>query len=483
MRSREGAETTEEANMTSKRTMLVYGTIALCLGIPAIASAQSFTARKLAERIYVVGSSEGGEGQLVIVSAKGLVVFDSFWSRITAQKYKDGITAALGRDDFYLTVNTVDRLDMFGGNAAYENTIVGHSSILGKYRGMEKEVDAEIRRLIGMWRWKEEAAKERLKTHAPGSREEAVDRSWAATCKQRADELEAGFSLVLPTEVYSDRVVLDLGDVTLELVWFGRAGYDGMTVAVIPEEEIAIIPGFILHSHHLAPHPNSTYVKLDVPRWTEVLGEVLEGDNACKTIICDVNTIWSRERALTHLEYIRRLWDATIEGERAGQSLDEAEERLSLDNDFAFVKNMQVYKERGDDWVRPQHQSHVRVFFLQHKNMACDVLRKGLETSPETAVADIRSQRDRGSNIYFDEASMNGLGYELLTASRNAEAIEVFRLNAEVFPGSANAQDGLAEAYMKTGKRDKAIEHYKRSLELNSENENARDKLMELEEE
>jgi tetratricopeptide (TPR) repeat protein len=196
-----------------------------------------------------------------------------------------------------------------------------------------------------------------------------------------------------------------------------------------------------------------------------------------------VNTIWSRERALTHLEYIRRLWDATIEGERAGQSLDEAEERLSLDNDFAFVKNMQVYKERGDDWVRPQHQSHVRVFFLQHKNMACDVLRKGLETSPETAVADIRSQRDRGSNIYFDEASMNGLGYELLTASRNAEAIEVFRLNAEVFPGSANAQDGLAEAYMKTGKRDKAIEHYKRSLELNSENENARDKLMELEEE
>jgi len=39
------------------------------------------------------------------------------------------------------------------------------------------------------------------------------------------------------------------GTFTLELVWFGRAGYDGMSGAVVPEEKIAIIPGFIMHSN------------------------------------------------------------------------------------------------------------------------------------------------------------------------------------------------------------------------------------------
>jgi len=56
-------------------------------------------------------------------------------------------------------------------------------------------------------------------------------------------------------------------------------------------------------------------------------------------------------------------------------------------------------------------------------------------------------------------------------------AIKLFKLNVEEYPESANAHDSLGEAYMKNGQTDLAIESYARSLELNPDNNNAREML------
>ena len=465
--------------MRFKTALLMCVIVSICALSCVNADAQEFSTRKITDRIYVLDNPEG-EDQLVIASQKGLVVFNTMWSEITAQKYKDEISAALGRDDFYLTVDMVDRLDMFGGNAAYKETIIiGHENLRNKYEGKEQEVDAEIKRLIEMWRWKADVSRKRLETHEPGSKKELNERRWMNTCLERADDLEKGFSLVLPTVVYKDRKTLDLGDITLELIWFGRAGFDGMSIVVVPEERTAIIPGFIMHSHHLAPHPNCRYAKLDVPRWIDVFEELLEGDDPVDRVICDMSSVWPRERARTHLVYIRTLWNGVKETEAAGKSLEEIQDQLSLDNEFAFVKEMQPYKDGGDDWIRPQHVCHVKVFFLQHKNLASEMLKNEPEGSFRDALDRISRMRD-GGDLYFDEASMNFLGYELVNLSRLADAVAVLKLNVELFPQSANAHDSLAEAYMKSGDTEKAIEYYKKSLELNPDNENAGEMLKKL---
>jgi hypothetical protein len=290
-----------------------------------ISNAQSFRAREISDKIFVLENVEGGEDQAVIASDRGLVVLNSFWSEITAQKYKTGIIEVFERDDFLYLINMVDRLDMFGGNAAYDDIpIIGHKAFWDKYKGNEEGVNAEINRLIEMWRWKEKVARDRLPSHEPGSQQAIGEQGWINTCKQRADELEQGFSLVLPTEIYEDRKTLDLGDITLNLIWFGRTGYDGMTVIVIPEARLAIIPGFIMHSHHLAPYPQSEFKRLDVPHWIGVLEEILEGDNAVENVLCDINNLWSRERALTHLNYIRQLWNGVTKAEAEGKDLRDA---------------------------------------------------------------------------------------------------------------------------------------------------------------
>ncbi len=60
------------------------------------------------------------------------------------------------------------------------------------------------------------------------------------------------------------------------------------------------------------------------------------------------------------------------------------------------------------------------------------------------------------------------------------EAIEIFKMNVADYPESFNVYDSLGEAYMKSGNKELAIKNYKKSLELNPENENAKNMLGEI---
>jgi tetratricopeptide (TPR) repeat protein len=81
----------------------------------------------------------------------------------------------------------------------------------------------------------------------------------------------------------------------------------------------------------------------------------------------------------------------------------------------------------------------------------------------------------------YSEDVLNALGYDLLFAGRTEDAINVFTLNVETYPGYANGYDSLGEAYMNNGDNKRAIENYRKSLDLNPGNTNAQDMLEKLE--
>ena len=58
-----------------------------------------------------------------------------------------------------------------------------------------------------------------------------------------------------------------------------------------------------------------------------------------------------------------------------------------------------------------------------------------------------------------------------------AEAIAIFRMNADAFPGSWNAWDSLGEALLAQGEFDKAESYYSKSLELNPNSQSGKDAL------
>lgn len=73
-----------------------------------------------------------------------------------------------------------------------------------------------------------------------------------------------------------------------------------------------------------------------------------------------------------------------------------------------------------------------------------------------------------------NENSLNNLGYVYLEQGKTALAIEVLGFNARQFPASSNVYDSYGEALMKAGRNEEAIRNYRKSVELDPTNENAK---------
>jgi dienelactone hydrolase len=78
-----------------------------------------------------------------------------------------------------------------------------------------------------------------------------------------------------------------------------------------------------------------------------------------------------------------------------------------------------------------------------------------------------RDARKRDSNTFlFPEFILNQLAYTRLQDGDAEEAVELFKLNVEAYPTSANAQDSLADGYAGRGQNDLALAAEQRCLEL-----------------
>lgn len=101
------------------------------------------------------------------------------------------------------------------------------------------------------------------------------------------------------------------------------------------------------------------------------------------------------------------------------------------------------------------------------------------EKGIESALQSYRSLK-QSSYYYVSEVQLNGLGYRLLNTKKVREAIEIFKLNVEAYPQSANVYDSLGEAYVINGDKELAIRNYQRAVQLNPQNTNAIEMLKKL---
>jgi CubicO group peptidase (beta-lactamase class C family) len=119
----------------------------------------------------------------------------------------------------------------------------------------------------------------------------------------------------------------------------------------------------------------------------------------------------------------------------------------------------------------------------QPKASIGEVVLAAVETSSVTeAIARYRTLKATKAAEYdFAEEELNIAGYQLLRTGRVADAIEVFKLNVEMYPKSANPYDSLGEAYLASGNKELAIVNYRRTLELKADNPGAVEALKRLE--
>ncbi|MEE9390372.1 MAG: alpha/beta hydrolase-fold protein [Candidatus Aminicenantaceae bacterium] len=104
------------------------------------------------------------------------------------------------------------------------------------------------------------------------------------------------------------------------------------------------------------------------------------------------------------------------------------------------------------------------------------------EIGPDKVRAHFQSQSERfGFPVPITEEFLNDHAFHGLRRHKAPdEAIRLFEFCLSLYPNSAEAHEGLGEAYEHKGMKEKAREFYKKALELNPASTNARKKLDEL---
>ena len=79
------------------------------------------------------------------------------------------------------------------------------------------------------------------------------------------------------------------------------------------------------------------------------------------------------------------------------------------------------------------------------------------------------------------EGGLNALGYQLLNEDHLDKALDVFKLNIEEHPSSANPFDSYGDALLMKGDSVNALKNFKKCFEMDSTLSNAKDKFEKLE--
>jgi len=120
-------------------------------------------------------------------------------------------------------------------------------------------------------------------------------------------------------------------------------------------------------------------------------------------------------------------------------------------------------------------------YTLPKRSLAKEMLKTLQSSGKEQAMNLYKSFKSNSSSWYLNETEVNSIGYLLLYNLRKKEAaLEFLKMNTVEFPGSANAFDSLGEAYMENGDNRKAIENYKKCLELDPGRDNAKKMIEKL---
>jgi len=110
------------------------------------------------------------------------------------------------------------------------------------------------------------------------------------------------------------------------------------------------------------------------------------------------------------------------------------------------------------------------------------ILKSGLmKRGYDHAIEVVNELKMKDEKFQLSENDLNELGFILLKQEKKKEAIEIFKLNLNLYPESANAYDSLAEGFESDGDNDLAIKNFKRCLKLNPKNSYAAERIKKLE--
>jgi len=406
----------------------ISGALCLILLLPAITAAQTpgevdLVTTRLSDRVAVIHTA-GGEATMVvaIASEAGVVVVDTERSLLFTGAIRQTIEEIFPGREIAWLINTHGHADHTFGNQLFsEATIVAHENCLAEMQegyprmtGMAPQVEAILPR------WRTQLAE----------LEEGSEAAHAlATQIAYYEQMIAGtddFELTPPEVTFTDRMNLDLGDLTLELVYYGRAHSHSDIIVYCPEEALLLV-GDLFYTGGMPGYIDSERIP-ELGRWREILTDLL-----------------AREEGIAHI----------VTGHEESLPVPDLEATL------AFITEQEaLYAGR---------ESTLNRFRDLHEQ-------DGLAT----ALPALRRMHADSTRYYTLRPELDTYAYRLMLDSELEEALQIFLVMSELWPEAYISWDSLGEIYMRLDRKDEAIAAFEKSLELNPENGNAIRRLEEL---
>ncbi len=464
--------------MKTARLILILGVMAGCGSQAPGPEEILFRVDHPADRvtIFIPGKFANPAPTNVITTDRGLILVDTGLTPTLGEATKKKIRQELGRDDVLYIINTHYHFDHTDGNQAYAGAeIIGHDSVPAAMQHFAQGKEA----FIASRRDRIRAQEDRLKTLDPESEEARGIEETNRFNKLLLDDLLNGYFPMPPTKTFSDRMDLEVADLDLHLTYFGRAHTDGDILVQVPKLGVLFI-GDLFHQDLLGVTADPA-AQPDVPRWLDVLGQVLENESEVKTVIGGHGMVKDRAWIVAQFRYMQGLWDAVGKAKAERSTPEAVEAGLPLEKEFAFLS---PHFDLASAETISRHRENIRTFWRVGLKSASEEIERVIRQSgTDAARARFREIRTQLANEYYvDEREFNALGYKFLRDERKGpEAVAVLEMNTDAFPQSWNVWDSLAEAYMwGVGDRGMAKKYYQKSLDLNPDNQSAKDNLSQI---
>ena len=431
------------------------------------------------EEIIIVQTERKSGNSLALKTDKGIVVFGTFWGPGRAKEYKRLIVKEFKGADFRYVINTGSRITEIGGNSIYKDAlIIAHNETFQEILYKQQNLNEEIQREITIFSRKAQRSRDILKNQDISKSDSSLHKNWMDHCQRIADDLKSGYEMVLPSVIFEEELILALGNMTLHLKYFPNNGL----IVWIPEENFLSFTGMFDPMHIITTTLRPTNKKLEIDKWIEILNEYTVKCKDVEQVVLGYKGFWPMSKIEDRIQYIQHLWTLIKQASAENKSFSQVKEELSIETEFSYIKDWDVYKEHGEEWLIEDHNKHITAFWLQlHPPLGTYIINYVDQNGEANGQKEFNNViKNRKHEFFVTENQLNFLGYSLIEKGMMSFAIHVFKMNTVFYPESANTFDSLAEAYMKCGLEEEAIANYKKSLERNSNNANAKEMLEKL---
>jgi len=322
------------------RILCLLSAVILCplALLPAAEAEIPIHAETLSGRLLFIkiGKTPVMADMAVLASDEGLIVIDAHYSPEVARRVRTEIEKRFPGRGFAYLINTHAGIDHIGGNRVFpEARLIAHENAAAQIERLEHLIKTP--RFSQIIEQRIQAARDKRKTAGEASRDASMPEEamiyWEGLKSWRSPE----FTLRSPDMVFSDRLTLDAGDLTLELVHNTPSYSDSDVLLYVPEEKLLVVGD--IFSRVWVP---LIHEKTDIPAWVRTFERFLSGDAPVETVIAGHGGIMTLSEVADQIAYAQDLNSGLAALREAGGTLDDAKAEFAFEKRYPRLRHLEV---------------------------------------------------------------------------------------------------------------------------------------------